>query len=316
MNVELLKTILQVRHYDNKIRLGCNHDGGYVIADINKQYDCYISAGVGYEESFSRDLIKKYKMNEYNSYAFDGTIKEYPHEFTKDISFINKNIGDINDGNLTNLSHLISKNTDIFLKMDIEGGEYPWLMSIDESQLVNFKQIVIELHGITGDEWGCDFDDKIKCMNKLLNNHFIVHAHGNNNSHVVDGIPDVIELTLLNKNCFIVDPELNRMLLPSRILDSPNSNSTKDIDLNIHPFVNLSYIQRIFIGDSSMNTKIIQFDKTIIDEIKSMNCKFELVWSGYEDTFDFELGYNSITVRRTDLDSGWGHHHIVYVYHP
>ena len=65
-----------------------------------------------------------------------------------------------------------------------------------------------------------------------------------------------------------------------------------------------------------MNTKIIQVDKTVIDKIKSMNCKFELAWSGYEDTFDFELGYNSITVKRTDFDSGWGHKHIVYVYQP
>ena len=108
MNVELLKSILHVRRYDNKIRLGCNHDGGYVIAVLDNQYDCYISAGVGSEESFSRDI----------------------------------------------------------------------------------------------DDWGCDFDDKIKCINKLLKNHFIVHAHGNNHAHVVDGVPDVIELTLLNKNCF------------------------------------------------------------------------------------------------------------------
>jgi hypothetical protein len=40
----------------NKIRLGNNGDGGYVIADIGDKYDCYISCGVSDEESFSKDF--------------------------------------------------------------------------------------------------------------------------------------------------------------------------------------------------------------------------------------------------------------------
>lgn len=49
-------------------------DGGYVIGELLGNYDCYISAGIGWDESFSRDFINRYNMNKYNSYGFDGTI--------------------------------------------------------------------------------------------------------------------------------------------------------------------------------------------------------------------------------------------------
>jgi hypothetical protein len=55
-------------------------------------YDCYISAGVSNEESFSRDFINKYNMTSQNSFAFDGTINNYPYEYTKNITFYKKNI--------------------------------------------------------------------------------------------------------------------------------------------------------------------------------------------------------------------------------
>ena len=76
--LSLARPDLKVYNFANKIRLGENCDGGYVIGDIYNNYDCYISAGVSNEESFSRDFINKYDMNHENSYAFDGTINSYP----------------------------------------------------------------------------------------------------------------------------------------------------------------------------------------------------------------------------------------------
>jgi len=87
-----LPELLRVYQFDNKIRCGVNKDGGYVIGDINDEagYDCYISAGVSNEESFSRDFINKYGMNRDNCFAFDGTIKKYPSKYTKKIQFVKK----------------------------------------------------------------------------------------------------------------------------------------------------------------------------------------------------------------------------------
>ena len=228
---------LQVYGFDKKLRLGSNKDGGYVIAELEGKYDCYISAGISDEESFSRDFINKYDMNKQNSYGFDGTIRNYPYQYTKNISFIRKNIGPDETATTNNMAILIEAFDDIFLKMDIEGGEYPWLMWIDEEKLNNFKQIVIEFHGINGDTYDCSYEDKVKCFKKLSNTHYLVHAHGNNHGCVKGLFPDIIELTYVNKKCFVIPPEMNRMPLPDPHVDRPNNEGARDIDLNFYPFV-------------------------------------------------------------------------------
>ena len=232
--------LLQVYNFDKKIRCGTNSDGGYVIANLDGGYDCYISAGISNEESFSRDFINKYDIHKNDSYGFDGTIDNYPYHYTENIQFIKKNINHFNDDNNTNLSFLTDTYHNIFLKIDIEGGEYPWLLHIDETQLNKFKQIVIEFHGITNNEWGCNYNDKVKCLEKLSKTHYIVHAHGNNHGPVLNNIPDVIELTYVNKNYFNLVPVLNMQSLPIENLDFPNMNGKNDINLNFYPFIKKS----------------------------------------------------------------------------
>ena len=131
---------LKVYQFDSKLRLGLQTDGGYVIADISGGYDCYISAGVGREESFTRDFLSKYSMNEFNTFGIDASIDEYPSEYTNNISFIKKNISDTNTLSTTNLSPLIQNFNDIFLKIDVEGAEYPWIQSLTLEKLSKFKQ--------------------------------------------------------------------------------------------------------------------------------------------------------------------------------
>lgn len=232
-NLDLLK----VFSFEKKARLGICSDGGYVIAEIKVEYDCYISAGISNEESFSRDFILKYNMNKLNSFGFDGTIENYPYKYTKDITFIKKNINSFNDPNNTDLKFLIENYNNIFLKMDIEGGEYPWLLSLTNNNLNKFKQIVIEFHGITNEQWGTNYNDKIKCLEKLNETHYIIHVHGNNHSFSNNGIPDVIEITYVNKNYFNNIPKLNNISLPIKNLDYPNHVSKIDFDLNFYPFV-------------------------------------------------------------------------------
>ena len=229
--------LLQVYHFDKKIRCGINRDGGYVFADLEGEYDCYISAGISNEESFSRDFINKYNIHKNDSYGFDGTITDYPYQYTENIQFIKKNINHFNDNNNTNLSFLTEKYSNIFLKIDIEGGEYPWLLNIDETQLNKFKQIVIEFHGITNNSWSCMHSDKLKCLEKLSKTHYIIHAHGNNYGPVYNNFPDVVELSCVNKNYFKSVPELNTQPLPIANLDFANYGGNPDINLNFYPFV-------------------------------------------------------------------------------
>jgi len=122
--------------------------------------------------------------------------------------------------------------------MDIEGSEYPWLLSVNEEQLSKFKQIVIEFHGINDDTWNTNHNDKIECFKKLANTHYAIHIHGNNYGSLTSNIPDTIEVTYVRKDIFNDEPNLNRQMLPMVELDYPNDTSYEDYDLNFAPFVN------------------------------------------------------------------------------
>lgn len=228
--------LLTVYEFDNKIRCGIKEDGGYVFGSLDVEYDCFISAGVSNEESFSRDFINQYGMNKSNSFAFDGTISNYPYHYTNKITFFKKNIDTYNDDTHTDLSFLTDQYSNIFLKMDIEGGEYPWILSMAEEQLQKCAQIVIELHGITDDSYGSPYSDKVKCLEKLASTHYLIHAHANNYGAVVNGFPDVIELSYVNKRFFQSAPAANTQPLPIANLDYPNYNKVPDVDLNFYPF--------------------------------------------------------------------------------
>lgn len=231
---------LTTYEFSNKIRLGNKGDGGYVIAELPDSYDCYISAGVNDEESFSRDFINYYNLDLANNYAFDGTIESYPHSYTRNIHFVKKNIGGVNTEEITDLKYLISKYNNIFLKMDIEGGEYPWLLSLTEEDLTHFKQIVIELHCVNDDRFDCSFIKKLECLKKLASTHYIVHVHPNNNGtgwgqdREVNGIPNIMEVTYIRKD-YLPSPKLNTISLPVEGLDFKNAPYS-EMGLDFPPF--------------------------------------------------------------------------------
>jgi hypothetical protein len=236
--MDTLLNYLKVYYFSNKIRLGKNSDGGYVIGNLQDGYDCYISAGISNEESFSRDFIKYYNMSKENSFGFDGTIQNYPYTYTRDITFIKKNINYYYDNKNVNLLYFMKKYKNIFLKMDIEGSEFNWLSGTRQDDLLSFKQIVMELHGINDNSWGATYRQKLDCIKRLCNTHYLIHIHGNNNSGLTNSIPDVVEVTFIRKDCFNEIPNLNRENLPIKNLDFPCNPIKQDYNLTFYPFVN------------------------------------------------------------------------------
>jgi len=233
---------LKVYHTDNKIHLGEKRDGGYVIADIGS-YDCYISAGIGDDESFSRDFIEKYP-NVGSYFAFDNTIEKLPDNFPEKMVRILKNIVPISNDDFNHSSLLQEMNTyeNIFLKMDIEGCEYSWLLSLSPSLLVKFKQMVFEFHGVHNDDWGTELKRKIECFKNISNTHYLVHVHANNggSSVNINGniMPTVIEVTYVRKDILGNNVELNKDPLPIVGLDYPTQTYLPEMDLSFYPFVN------------------------------------------------------------------------------
>jgi len=220
-------TCYQSQH--NKVRIGRDNDGGYVICELpNVKYGCLLSGGIKDDISFEEDCLKKYPY--LKCYAFDGTINSINTDF-KNIFFTKKNIG--NKDNETNLHNIINSHENIFVKMDIEGSEVEWISTLDDNHLKKFAQIVIEIH----------YPNKLRHKNmfdKLNKHHLLVHIHANNWEKKIDKIngiiiPNVFECTYVNKN-FLKEPyHLNTSKIPSNI-DQPNCKDRPDIKMNYPPF--------------------------------------------------------------------------------
>jgi len=225
---------LKVIKYSHKIRLGNKGDGGYVIANI-PDYDCYISGGIGWDESFSSDIIKYFNIKD--SYAFDGTIDKLPFNFPEKMNAFKMNIASYHSKNTVNLRRYINNYNNIFLKMDIEGGEFEWLNSLNLEDLNKFKQIAIEFHCINDNGMGINHNLKLNCLKKLYETHYVVHVHGNNCCGTSNLIPNIIEVTYIRKNVIGDNVLYNTSPLPDPELDFPNIIDKPQIDLNFYPFV-------------------------------------------------------------------------------
>ena len=223
-----------------KLRLGKDYDGGYIISEIpNVTYKILISGGINKDISFEIDFINEY--SNVKTFAFDGTINNLPMFAqpnvceNKNITFVKKNISNVNDEFSVNLHDIINLNENIFVKMDIEGSEISWVKSLNDEQMNKFEQIVMEFHfPISNDE----ISDVFEKINKT---HYLIHFHPNNCCGVIRykdvNIPNIFECTYLHKKYFTNIPELNTDVIPG-IFDMKNTPN-KEIEINYPPFVNL-----------------------------------------------------------------------------
>jgi hypothetical protein len=225
--------------YEKK-RLGKENDGGYVICDIpTVEYSILLSAGIETDISFEEAFLDKYPS--LSCYAYDGTLNNIFPSTLKNISFINKNITHENTGNTTNLNDMIQTYDNIFLKMDIEGWEVPWINSLTNDQLNKFSQIVIEFH--------CPFTESEQIMLEKINkNHILIHLHPNNccdvRWHAGLVIANGIECTYIHKKYYTGDHILNTDFIPNDFIDMDNDSKKPRIYLNYPPFVDLNAISK------------------------------------------------------------------------
>ena len=184
------------------IRVGSNHDGGYLIEKssfINSRF--LFSFGISTNWDFEKDFIYK---RDVELIAFDGSINEkfwkdkklkalekikklslkdfyqyayIKYSFNKFFSkknFVSKFISNKLPNSMTfkEAINLSKVNEDIFFKIDIEGSEYEILKDIVENQNMIIG-IAIEFHQ-------CNF--YIKDISNFVDNFAleIVHIHANN----------------------------------------------------------------------------------------------------------------------------------------
>jgi hypothetical protein len=123
------------KHYLNiyeppftKVRVGSEHDGGYVICN-GLEYDCFLSAGVSDNTEFEDAFLDKHQH--LTCYTFDGSVDELPSMRNSDRMVFHKlYIGGSNSETHTNMRDFFAQYTRIMVKMDIEGGEFEWISSL------------------------------------------------------------------------------------------------------------------------------------------------------------------------------------------
>ena len=191
----------------NKIRIGKNGDGGYILLEDLKQIRIAYSFGIGDEISFEKYLAEK----NIDIFMYDHTIKKLPFQHSK---FHWQKIGlkgNISKENMfKTLPELIgenghSKEQNMILKIDIENYEWEVFQSLPIKFLKQFKYIVGEFHFLSSSKKYNYFN----ILEKLLSTHQIFHLHCNNCGKIIklaeSEICNLLEISFLlkkdYKNC-------------------------------------------------------------------------------------------------------------------
>lgn len=254
-SLSFLNPIIQ----DDLIRIGNTFDGGYVLpSNTLKHIDGVISLGINHDWSLEEALIAKSPNLVIHAYDHTIDIGKFRRAFKSEIwrfvlfrsnlqnlqkkwqtfsgykSFFRGSVKhfrsrvynrklESNDSTFDEIFGAMPINCkSLFLKIDIEGGEYRVLNQL-HSHLTRVDLIAIEFHDIEPFR-----DHFIKHMHTLLEQFTVIHTHCNNCGGVAaDGIPDVLEITLLKTNK-LSSPNNFRNNLPVPTLDNPNRPELPD----------------------------------------------------------------------------------------
>jgi hypothetical protein len=264
-HTSLLQTELHLPHNlnflaptisDDLIRLGRPNDGGYIVPQrIVLETECLVSLGISDDWSFDshflmlkRDLMIHAYDHTISANIFVGRVREsfvklfsrpsslrefiirlyvwisYKTFFCGKVKHFKERICNrrihTSDADMNSIFDRISSGR-VFIKMDLEGTEYALIEDL-LAYSAKIVGMVIEFHDTNSLRQA--FDGAVR---KLQCYYEIVHVHGNNYAPVsADGLPDVLELTLVRKEfCRHTD---KRAKLFIEGLDRPNDPRKAD----------------------------------------------------------------------------------------
>jgi hypothetical protein len=246
--------IKSIKVYDteyNKVRVGDNRDGGYVVLDeISAKTQTLYSYGVETNSSFENEFVEKYNCN---AVLFDHTVSAAA-EVNDKFTFVKEGLSHKKTDNCDTLQNHLDKYgcpKHKTLKMDIEWCEWDVFKNISDDILNDFDQILCEFHVIpvkykdTHTPYFTSFHNAFynnvnkilfekynKVFQKLQQYYYVFHVHVNNSipCNIVENelVPPLIEMSLVNKN-LIKNPTLSTSHFPTDGLDYPNKTDRPDI---------------------------------------------------------------------------------------
>jgi Methyltransferase FkbM domain len=216
----------------DKIRLGRDHDGGYVMLDDFKDVRAALSFGIDAECSWDADIAAR----GIDVYQFDHTV-DGPPTTSDRFRFFKKQIAATASELADNIGSALAKippsdSSRTILKIDIEGSEWEVLDYASVDDLAQFSQILGEFHDFSNAFDPAWRETALRVMTKLRTIFEVVHVHGNNYSpvHVIANvpIPEALELTFANRGMYTF--EASTEIFPTA-LDQPNCEIHPDIFL-------------------------------------------------------------------------------------
>ena len=234
---ELLeKLVLKFKAIDGGIeliRLGGNHDGGYLVPDDLEGIKYSFSPGVSNIANFEHECLERGII----SFLADYSVDTPPLELAG-CHFIKKFVGAYNNEKTMTLEKWVADSLpkdykgDLILQMDIEGSEYETLLATPHSVLEKFRILVVEFHHFHNLD-NKEYYNLVNTTIEKVREYFDpVHLHANNYEKVtnVNGVlmPSVIEVTFLRKDRVRDNKRLR--VLP-HVLDQPNNPQWADVEL-------------------------------------------------------------------------------------
>ena len=248
------------------VRLGSSGDGGYVVPlNALDNSNSLISLGIASEWSFDSDFLQRRKglrylacdrgsgilvhgfsavrgflrnpLGHYHSavasmrVAFRFIRLVPPIALKRQRYFARKwvraSVQDKRrDTTISELLSVLKSDRSIFVKMDIEGGEYevlPQIMRIERDRPGTFIGLCVEFHDVADRE--ADFKRVVEEIQSVF---AIAHIHVNNCVSVVADFPSVIELSFAAREMVGLGRVTN---FPRRDLDFPNDALLPDVSL-------------------------------------------------------------------------------------
>lgn len=221
----------------DKIRLGRDGDGGYVVLDDFTSVSAALSCGIGNDCSWDTAIAER----NIDVHQYDHTVDGPPVSHAR-FRFYKKKIAGVLTDQSETLGSAIKKlpppdGGRIILKIDVEGSEWEVLDAATSEELARFSQIVGEFHGFTSAIDPVWRETARRVLIKLRSLFNVVHVHANNygpfNVIANVALPEAFEITFANKEIF--DCGENNEVFPTQI-DQPNMRGRPDIFLGTMRF--------------------------------------------------------------------------------
>ena len=233
--LDLLKLIRPwTMRKNQKIRLGNQYDGGYVLPMAMLDCDVIVSIGVGHDVSFDHVMAERGAT----VLQFDHTVSGPPSQHPN-FRFHKLGWGRRTEGPFVSFEDIHGEVNALkaqhpMLKFDIEGAEYDVLEATNADDLAAYDIIACELHDFDRLGDPVFFAGVLAALEKLNKHHVPVHLHANNYQSLVlvEGvpIPKVLEVAFLRRDLDTFS-SLSTDPIPGP-LDRPNHPGRADLCMN------------------------------------------------------------------------------------